>query len=451
MQPEAVPFKNSAASDKRTGVVKNSLILLLAFASAFFPRLLTTLRIPALINFLHFVLVPYALGLIILKARPKDQHQLSVVRELLVGLWVFLIAIFTSALLNNAGVINVVLKFLLLGEPFMLLLALVLLPLSQERFNWFRSWINRFLFFHLFLVYVQKFVLRLHRLPGEMDNIQGVFYRSGSGHVVGASVSCSFAVYYFFWAKEQPLWKRSLVAALGFGNVIISDAKQVVLTLVLGFVILSLSKVKDFGRFLSYVIGIAIFITGFTWAIYNIEALSAFTVWIRPEMYGSDGYATVMKSSGIRITIEHFHSPLNWLMGLGPGHTIDRLGGWMLKDYSALLTPLGATRTTVGDETWAVVFSGWADSSFFSPFWGWAAIWCDLGFVGLGAYLYLCSIVWRRICVGDIPKFLMLTVAVHGFIFTQMEEPGYMLFIATLIGLIWHQQFQERWEKAGRQ
>jgi hypothetical protein len=120
----------------------------------------------------------------------------------------------------------------------------------------------------------------------------------------------------------------------------------------------------------------------------------------------------------------------------------------MLKDYSTLLTPLGATRTTVGDETWTVVFSGWADSSFFSPFWGWAAIWCDLGFVGLGAYLYLCSIVWRRICVGDVPKFLMLTVAVHGFIFTQMEEPGYVLFIATLIGLIWHQQLQERREKA---
>jgi len=57
----------------------------------------------------------------------------------------------------------------------------------------------------------------------------------------------------------------------------------------------------------------------------------------------------------------------------------------------------------------------------------------------LGSYLYVCVIVWTRLCIGDLPKFLMLTVMMHGFIFTQMEEPGYMLYIASLIGLIWQE------------
>ncbi|MDX2240315.1 MAG: hypothetical protein NW224_06510 [Leptolyngbyaceae cyanobacterium bins.302] len=430
----------TAQPKKIKGFVKSSTLLLLAIASGLFPRLLTTLKIPSLVNFLHFALVPFAFGSVLLKSRTKDITQRAITQEMVFALWLFLTIEVASALLNDAGIVNVILSYLLWVEPFILLATIIYLPMTIERFEWFKSWMNRFIFFHFFLIYVQKFVLRLERLEGQNDNMQGIFYRSGSGHVVGASVSCSFAIYYFLCAKDQPLWKRTLVAVLGFGNVIVSDAKQVVITLVLGFLILSLTKVQNVGKFLSYVIGIATFCIAFTWAIYNVEALSAFTGWIRPEMYGSDGPVAELKFSGIQLTIEQFHSPLNWWLGLGPGHTVDRLGGWMLKDYSSLLSPLGATRTTIGEQTRFLMESSWLMSSFFAPFWGWAAIWCDLGTLGLASYLYLCSIVWRRICVGDLPKFLMLTVMVHGFIFTQMQEPGYVLYVASLIGLYWHQK-----------
>jgi hypothetical protein len=212
---------------------------------------------------------------------------------------------------------------------------------------------------------------------------------------------------------------------------------------VVGFAILSLSKMKDIKKFLLYVIGTIIFVISFVWAIQNIEALSAFNTWIRPEIYGPDGEATQLKIVGIRIIVNSFHSSLNWWLGLGPGHTIDRLGGWMIRDYSDLLSPLGATRSPVSDAVWVATGKSWLgdQSSMFSPFWSWAAIWGDLGFLGLGAYLYLCSLAWR-FC-DDLSKFLMLTVLVHGFIFTQMQEPGYMLFIACLIGL----RLQElRWD-----
>ena len=75
----------------------------------------------------------------------------------------------------------------------------------------------------------------------------------------------------------------------------------------------------------------------------------------------------------------------------------------------------------------------------FSPLFGWAGIWGDLGLLGLGAYFYLAFLVWKYICVIDLSKYLMLTVFVFGLIFSQLEEPGYTLFVASMIGLSWQE------------
>lgn len=428
--------------NKKKGYIKSSTLVLLAFATAFFPRLLATVGAPSVINFLHFATVPLACGFVLFKTRTKVRSQISISKEILFGLGVLLTVCFASALLNGAGVINVVLGFLLLAEPFMLLLAIISIPMSPVSIERFQSWIIRFVFVHLFLIYIQRFVLHLYLLPGENDNIQGVFYRSGSGHVVGASVSCTFAVYYFIAAKAQPMWVRALVVTAGFGNILTSDAKQVLLTFIVAFALLALTNLKDIRKVFLYVTATIVLIIAFTWAMENFEVLGAFKTWIRPEIYGPEGEATKLKFSGTRIILSYYHSHFNWLLGLGPGHTIGRLGGWMIRDYSDLLLPLGATRSPIGDDVWAYVAASWLaeGSSMFAPFFGWAAIWGDLGFLGLGSYLYLCSIVWRRLCLDDLSRYLMLTVFVCGLIFTQMEEPGYMLFVASLIGLQWQER-----------
>ena len=230
---------------------------------------------------------------------------------------------------------------------------------------------------------------------------------------------------------------------------------------IIAFVIISLINVKNPLRTILYLIGITLFVIVFNWAIQNVEALSSFGAWNRPELYGPDGEATKFKLSGIRTVLAYMHSPVNWLLGLGPGHTIGRLGGWMLRDYSSLLSPLGATRVPYGETVpvstvvWDYLASSWLanSTSLFSPFFGWAGIWGDFGFLGLGAYLYLCSIVWRRVCPDDLPKYFMLTVFVCGLIFTQMEEPAYMLYIATVIGMHWqeHQSNKKKYEASLQQ
>jgi hypothetical protein len=431
---------------KKAGYIKNSLLIPLAFATAFFPRILYSFGFPSFINFFHFIIVPLACSIVIIKTKIKDKKQISLSQTLLAALFILLGVMTASAFLNRAGVINIFLSWMLFGEPFLFLLAIICIAIAPETLKRIRTWILRFGFLHLFLAFIQYFLLSIGRpLPARVlvagpDSIQGVFFASGSGHVVGVSVSMAFGLYYFVSAKTAPLWLRVSVFLAAFYHLLIADAKQVLLVWLIAWLILILMKLKDIRATIQYLIAAILIGYALYWCLQNLEIFSAFKVWMRPELYGPDGLATQLKLAPLRIIISFYQSPLNWLLGLGPGHTVGRLGGWMLKDYSALLNPLGATIHPASQAVWEAWGKlSWLDSSFFAPFWGWAGIWGDLGFLGLGAYLYLASIVWHRLCLDDYSKFQMLTVMIFGLIFTQMEEPGYMLCIACLIGLRWHE------------
>jgi len=447
MNPSILTSKAKARKKPR-GFISAPNLVLIAYSTAFFPRVLLLIKFPSLINFLHFAAVPFVCFIVLLKAKSKDRAQIADSQILLGSLFFLLTVFFASALLNDVGVINVLLSYLMWTEPFLLLLAIVAIPMSPKVLTQFRKWVLGFAFFNVGFALIQKFVLRwdtCYCAPGgwaDGDAIKGVFINQGAGHVLNGSVSATIGVYFFVVAKDRPFWMRALVAIAGVSNIQWSQANQVLLVMMLAFVVLALTKVKDPIKAVSYLIGITVFSYIFYWAIYNVEALWTFQTWIRPDLYGPDGEAARLKFSGIRIIVEHFHSPLNWLLGLGPGHTIDRLGGWMLRDFSSLLSPLGSTQSPVSEAVWAFMNSSWlgtGGSTLFSPFWGWAGMWGDVGFVGLGAYLLVCFIIWQRICRDVLSKYLMLTVAINGFIFTQMQEPGFMLFIASLIGLRWQE------------
>lgn len=432
---------------KDKSYIQSSTLLLLAFVTVFFPRVLDTLGAPSLVNFFHFFVVPFAFVVALFQTRTKNRNQISISKELLSGLLILLAVMFASALLNKAGIINVVLNYFLLAEPFMFLLGIICIPMSQKSFERFRGWIVKFSCFHIFLALIQQVllsagILRATTMSVPADNIQGVFYLSGSGHVVGASVSISFGIYYFISAKNNPLWLRASVFFASFMQLLFSDAKQVLLVCFVSWGILILLKVKDVAKTLQYLIAAIVFGCIFWWCVENIELFRSFKTWIRPEIYGPEGEATLLKSASIRIIISHFESPLNWLLGLGPGHTVGRLGGWMLPKYIDLLGPLGATIHPASEQVWDYVWASWLGpaTSMFSPLFGWAAIWGNIGFLGLGAYLYLGSIVWRRIGFDDFSQFSILNVIVNGLIFSQMEEPAYMLVVAGLIALQWQER-----------
>ena len=438
------------AKKKQQGYLRNSTLVIIALASAFFPRCLEAIGFPAPINFIHFIVIPFSSLVVLLTSRNQSQKQRTIVRQLLTGLLIFLYIVIASAFFNEAGVINALLSYMLLAEPFFLLVEIVSLSLSPKAFKRFRNWIVGFSGFHLLLVYVQKYLLRVdtwgHLKMEPVDRIQGVFFLTGGGHVVGASVSLTFAVYCLMAAKFMPLWLRILIASACFWNIILADAKQVLMAFMVAGIILFLLKLQDIVVLIKYLTGGATLGYAFLWCVNNVPAFRAYNTWADPELYGPNGQATLAKTTAFRVIPLHYQSPLNWWLGLGPGHTIGRLGGWMLHEYRALLEPLGATIHQASFDVWAEASSFFivSRSSLFSPLFGWAGIWGDLGFLGLAAYLWLALLVWHYLCVEDVSKFLLLTVFVFGLIFTQMEEPGYMLSVASIIGLQW-QKYQQKY------
>lgn len=428
-----------------------------AFCSGFLSRCLSALGLPGVINLFHLIFIPAILTSVLLSTKIKDKKQIQAVKQILVASICFLFIIFASALVNNAGIINAIIGFVLLTEPFMLLLIIISIPMTLDRMLWFRKWVVRFCLFHTFLAFVQKYILHFDRLSGLEDNIQGIFYRSGAGHVVGASVALTFGIYFFVTSKIS-LWVRTLVILATFWQMILADAKQVLLCLLIAGGFLIITKVKNIKKMILYLVFGIVFGLTISWCIENVSAFEAFRTWIRPEIYGPDGEATRLKLATFRIVPQYFSSPLNWFLGLGPGHTVGRLGGWMLENYWDLLGPLGATKSPASQAIWTAVEASWLgdQSSLFSPLFGWAGIWGDYGPVGLIAYLYLSTLTWLYICKDDFSKYLMLCVASFGLVFSQMEEPGYMLFVACLIALRWQEinimqnsVSQNRWPISG--
>jgi hypothetical protein len=420
------------SSFKRSGYFANSDLVIFAFATAFFPRVLAGLGIPAIINFLHFIVVPAVCFYVLCQARFKNIKQWIVVRNILIGLFILLAIMVFSAIINNAGIINVFLDYMLLSEPFMLLLAVICISMSPESIEKFRIRWLKFSLINLLFALCQILILRLN--SRNADLIKGVFVEQASGHVVGASVSMTFAVYYFITAKNQPIWIRSAIAFATLFHIVKADAKQVLAVFIFALVLLIFLKSSSLIQFLQYIFLVLIF-SAFIFLLAN-TVFRALLIWADLDVQ-VEGMR--LKFSPLTILPTFYKSPLNWLVGLGPGHTIGRLGGWMVWEYKSLLGPLGLTTSKASVAVWSATNASWLGdkSSWFSPLFGWAGIWGDLGLAGLGTYIYLWWTVWKKACFSDLSKFFTLTILVYGLIMSQIEEPGYMLYMTGIIALCW--------------
>ncbi len=438
----------------RRSVVKNNIrvstLVFLAFSTLFFARLTVVIGAPSLVNFLHFITVPAAFGFSLIHFSPYDKNHSNIVKLGIFGLFLLLLVTTISAFINDAGVINIGANFMLLSEPFIFLIAFICMPMNLEKIQFWRTWIVRLSFFHIGWSAVQFVLFLIMGVPPPVggwpadnpDNIQGIFFHSYGGHVIGGSVSLTFGIYYFIFFKQVPLWFRSFVMLATIWLCNVADAKQSLLGLLVAACLLVVTKSKQGAQAIKYLAGLSIVLTILDWARRNVPAFSAFNTWLRPEIYVPGGEARVLKGATFRVVSAYQESVFNLLFGLGPGHTVGRLGGWMMDSYWHLLGPLGATVHPASRAVWAEISASWLgdQSSMFSPMFTWAGIWGDLGLMGLFAYFFLAYIVWRYLCVDDFSKFLLLCVFVFGFILSQVEEPGYMLYVAVLIGLQWHEQ-----------
>jgi hypothetical protein len=442
-------YKKLLVSKENKLYIDTTTLILFTFLTVFYSRIFCTItHAPSALNFFHFVVAMLTFGVAITTSRTKDKEQVSIAQKLLIGLFVFVVVMFASAILNEAGLANLIFSFLILGEPFIILIAILVVPLSLKKVQKIRSWILVSCLINYLAAEAQNFMLRTGRMGMVstytlQDQVQGTFYLSGSGGYVSSGISVIVALYFFLYAKSTPIWLRVLVLLAVIHHIIISDTKQVLTTSLMALIILGISKFLDFKKFLIYGTTVSLVMYGFYWAAYNVEALSLFGYFLdRTELYQGPNAGPSLKVEGIRMVISYYKSPLNWLLGLGPGHTLGRLGGWTIHEYWSLLGPLGATTHQLYNNVWGLINGNWIllSSTFFVPLFSWAGIWGDLGFLGLGSYLYLGISIWQRLCLDDFSRYLIFATLVYGFFLTQMEEPGYMISVALLIGLRWHER-----------
>ncbi len=426
-------------------------LILITFCTIFYSRIFCSIaRAPSALNFFHFVMALVTFGVAVSTTQTKNREQLSISKQLLFGLLILSTVMIVSGMINYAGFVNIVFNFLILAEPFLFLITIICISLSLNNIQRIRSWFLVSALINYLLAEAQDFMLRTGRMGMVasytlQDQVQGTFYLSGAGGYISAGISVMASFYLFLYIKSIPIWLRALVFPAVIRHIIISDTKQVLITCLLGWILLGISKFLDLKKFLIYGTCITLGTYGFYWAAYNVEALSLFGYYLdRTEMYQGPDAGPSLKMEGIRMVISYYESPLNWLFGLGSGHTLGRMGGWTINDYWSLLGPLGATQHPLYNEVWQLIHGSWilTSSTFFVPLFSWAGIWGDLGFLGLGTYLYLGILVWRQLCLDDFSRYLMFTTFVYGFFLTQMEEPGYMMMVALLIGLRWHERKQ---------
>lgn len=438
------------ASKKRgnsTNWTNNVNLLFIAFCSVFYIRVFVTFSpAPSILNHAHFIVVPVILWIVLATAQIQDRKRIRLINSLLVGLFLLLTATLISAFWNEAGLINAVASFMMLGEPIMFLIAVIAIPMSVESFFRIKKWFMWSVVINFLLAAIQKPLINSGKLYAEgfngTDGCGGVFFVSGAGNYVSASVSMTVAIYFLANEKLYPLWIRISVFLAGSWQVLFSDSKQLVFAYGVAWVLLVLFSFQNFANSIKLLTGLLVVGLMFYWCVHNLEAFKAYIAWARPELYTPDGEAWYAKFYSIRAIIAEFQSPLNYLFGLGPGHTVSRLGAWFLNDYSELLEPLGATTTNIGLVARTFVKDFWLtlNSSMFSPIFGWAGIFGDLGLVGLFSYLFLGYIVWQNFGLNDAIRITLYTIIVLGFIFTQLEEPGYMVSVAMLLGLIWQEK-----------
>ncbi len=425
--------------------LSNSILIIFAFCIVFYSRFIATVTHLSLINLLHFIIVPAVCIIALVTTRSRDPQQISLCFSLLSGLAILFGVTVTSALLNHAGLINAIVSFMMLGEPFIFLLAIGCIPFSIKSFTKVRNSLYWAAGINFVLAAIQKPLIDSGRLFAGgfngTDGCGGVFFLSGAGNYVSATISVIFALYLFTNPKGN-LSIKLAVAIAALWHILFSDSKQLILAYGVAWMLLVLISIKNIIKTLKLLI--ALISVGFIsiWCVQNVEAFNAYAAWARPELYGANGLAWYAKFYSINSIVSHYQSPLNWLLGLGPGHTVSRLGAWFLRDFASILGPLGSTRTSIGSDAMDFVTNFWltSGSSLFSPVFGWAGIWGDLGLLGLGAYLYLGYLVWKHFGLDNILKVTLLSVFITGLIFTQMEEPGYMLSIAYILGLSWQEK-----------
>ena len=329
---------------------------------------------------------------------------------------------------HPAELLRPVVYLILLGQPFVLVAALVIDPPSPRLRSALELCVVALLAVQIPIMAWQSLYL------GPGDAVQGTLYGSGAGaHVISA-----VAVAGGLWLLVSDRWPGPLRVALVvclLAVPFVADAKQVV------FAMPALLAGVSWGRYRKKAVLLAVVVAA---------SLVILVTVYRPGRTGLDILgAAALGESGKQVTVEivwdHLtEDPATFLFGLGPAQTVSR-AAFMTTDLflgaDSPLRSLGLAPAAIAVEVQqrADEASGGGtsfDSGVSSAF----GVLGDLGLVGVVAYASLLASVFLFLRRIERPQAMVAAgawamFAVLGFVYDWWEQPPFSVLLAVISGL----------------
>lgn len=410
----------------------------LALTIAWTSRLLTVWGpLPRLLDFMDFPLVLIAFlfaGVRYLDSdRRLDRSQRRICRCVLL---VAVVIALSWAFHDLGEPQRLVAGWVLALEPFLLLLAVILAPMTDRE--------RRTLLRLTFVLLCGQIVFSAAQIAagGLHDDVKGTLLAAGAGHHVSAG---GLAVGFFLLATTC----RSKLIVVGFGAaalavIILADAKQVLFALPLALLVLGITGTRRrtaasaVGGVVAGLVMAAVSVYGLTTYAASSTALD----FIDRSTTNNTGKFAVLDAMWVDLNV----SPENLLFGLGPGASVSRfafLTTPRLLQEGSPVTLLGLSESRGAERYEDIAFSGkfTGDSSFTSAQSSALGILGDYGVAGVLSVAILVGSVlmalWkvrdRSLRATALASWaLLLPLAV---VFDWLEQPPFTLAVTVLTAL----------------
>ena len=385
-------------------------------------------------SFANFVHYPLALSVALIAA-VESPRRFPIRRPLEIGLIGLLLVSLASWLVNGGQVIRPFLDWLVFSEPLLIVYAIVTVPPAGARKGFLWTLALAIPFAQLPLAVYQTLTF------GFSDPVQGFFIGMGSGAHVAAAVSLVGSLVCF--ARGLSPDKTGSVVYWLIGGVtllsvpILTEAKQIVIVFLPAIILVLVSSGRPRASWLI----VALPILGALWfALVTLQPLQKLLDW-RLISQGVLGKVATFSLIEARLSAGWTH----WLLGLGPGNSVSRLSlmgldAFVKHDSPIYLLGLAPAATTI--ELWNLTASNrlFASSSAWSFVSSWLGLLGDLGLAGLTAFAWMQVMLWGNLrrrfgWEQSAARAVILMMMLLAFVYSWLEEPGFTMTAALVIGL----------------
>jgi hypothetical protein len=396
--------------------------------------------VPGYVQFAHLPLAWGAGCVALMRGRPRS----VLAHRCLIGLAIFGLAVFASTVLNHSQPLRGLAYFLLLGEPFVIVYALLAEPPEGRERSLLIYTCAALVAVQIPLAYGQWATL------GFGDSVQGTLYGAGAGAHVLAGVVIVGAFWYLGSIRRawSPVSIGLLVAMAGI--VLIADAKQVAFALPAAIVAQRSLSVRS--------IAIAAIALAIIYTIVHVHRFNqGYAVpYISRALAGQTGKQAV----GKMIWHDATSDVGTFAFGQGPAETVSRTAYQTVPEdqkAGSSLQVLGLKPAQVpykAEEIAAAEVRRTGKSAYSQPFnldsfdsgtSSGIGLFGDLGLFGFLAYGGLLGMIFLAVRRLDSPEALAVAsgfamLVVLGFVLDWWEQPPITVFLGVLAGLALTQQ-----------